>query len=171
MTNIKILHEVGFVKQITNPYAPSDIRSAFYFDPSSKRQESSAIKWANVDWIYNPNNKLSPYFATPAINSSDIPPIVRPNYFMEGLVLRNLETRAEGGRAYKVVYPQDETLFDIREDQMLQAILLHGVEKGGKIGGKWVWAMNHTQPKCFLADSEEYLQTLQENKHQSNKIE
>lgn len=43
---------------------------------------------------------------------------------------------------------------------MIQAIIKYGIQPGGIIGGEWVWAMNHTQSKCYLVDSDEYKEML-----------
>lgn len=82
---------------------------------------------------------------------------------MRNLRFLDIDTRLEGGRAYKVADPATNAVFDLREDQVAQAILKYGIAPGGIIGGEWVWAMNHNQPKCYLVDGSEYQAMLQEH--------
>jgi hypothetical protein len=56
------------------------------------------------------------------------------------LQLCGLEIRDEGGRAYKVV-DQQNRYFDLREDVLLELALECGIRKGGKLGGKFIWAV------------------------------
>lgn len=155
---IKLISKVGFVQRPSNPGNPHLALETFYYDPASVKQQDSAVKWAHITWTKHYNI----WAAFPATNTKPLPTI-RNNTPMTGLILTDLEERGNGGRAYKVINPYDNSLFDIREDQMLQAILKYGIQPGGLIGGEWVWAINHTQSKCYLIDSKEYIQALQEN--------
>ncbi len=155
----KIITDIGLAQRPVNPSSPG-YQETFYFDPTSAKHQASAIKWADVSWI-----KYSPYNWYPSSVGSPQPiqPIIRPNKPMTGLVLTDIDVRMEGGRAYKVINPADNSLFDIREDQMLQAILKYGIQPGGLIGGEWVWGYNHVQIKCYLTDSTEYIDMLAAN--------
>ncbi len=148
---VKIIKDLGFAinrTSETSSFHGVTVHPTFFFDNASARQKESAESWAsNVNWRHP-----GPHGAVLAK--------VRPNTPMTNLWLDNLETRMEGGRAYKVINKDDFTYFDVREDQMLQAILKHGIQPGGKIGGEWVFAMNGTQCKCFLVDSVEYQEVL-----------
>lgn len=167
----KILPNVGVAQQPRNlALSTNEPRGAYFFDPDSEKQRASAIAYADVVHVFQQPTKYWPNGCWTTTHAAATPtgptgyaPIVRPNKPMTGLVLLNLETRLEGGRAYKVTNPADNTLFDIREDQMLQAILKHGIQAGGVIGGEWVWAMNHTQIKCYLTDSDEYKAMINEH--------
>jgi len=157
----KIITDIGLAQRPVNP-SSAGYQETFYFDATSAKQQAAAIKWADVSWI---KNIRSPYNWYPSSVGSPQPiqSIIRPNKPMTGLVLTDIDVRMEGGRAYKVINPADNSLFDIREDQMLQAILKYGIQPGGLIGGEWVWGYNHVQIKCYLTDSTEYIDMLAAN--------
>lgn len=145
---VKQITDLGFAVHHVSQHSTFHnvtVHPTFFFDNTSERQKENAEVWAS--------NRL-------AISSPRVQAQVRPNTPMNNLWLDNLEQRMEGGRAYKVINKDDMTYFDVREDQMLQAILKHGIQAGGKIGGEWVFAMNGTQCKCFLVDSVEYQEVL-----------
>ena len=145
---VKLIKDLGFAVNVNSVHSPLHgvtVHPTFFFDNASERQKASAELWASHGLpISNPRVQAQ----------------VRPNVPMGNLWLDNLESRMEGGRAYKVINKDDMTYFDVREDQMLQAILKHGIQAGGKIGGEWIFAMNGTQCKCFLVDSKEYQEAL-----------
>lgn len=68
------------------------------------------------------------------------------------LYVCGLEIRGEGGRAYKVVNSEN-FYFDLREDVMLEAMLECGVEKGGLLGGRFLWAVVGSQMKLIRENS------------------
>lgn len=145
---IKLITDLGYAIHSvskTSQFHGVTVYPTFFFDSSSERQRESAEVWASY--------RL--HVSSPRVQAQ-----MRPNTPMSNLWLDNLEQRMEGGRAYKVINKDDMTYFDVREDQMLQAILKHGIQAGGKIGGEWVFAMNGTQCKCFLVDSKEYQEAL-----------
>lgn len=165
---IRLISKVGFVQRPYNPGNPHMALETYYYDPASVKQQDSAVKWAHIVWTNHVNARYNENYWYPANVPATLPntkplPTIRSNTPMTGLILTDLEERGNGGRAYKVINPSDNSLFDIREDQMLQAILKYGIQPGGLIGGEWVWAINHTQSKCYLLDSKEYIQALQDN--------
>ena len=144
---IKLIKDLGFAinhQTQTSAFHNCTVRPTFFFDNASVKAKASAEVWASHHLPSIPRVQAQ----------------VRPNTPMDNLWLDNLETRMEGGRAYKVINKDDMTYFDVREDQMLQAILKHGIQAGGKIGGEWIFAMNGSQCKCFLVDSKEYQEVL-----------
>jgi len=146
---IKLINDLGFAihhYSQQSAFHNATVYPTYFFDNASARQKTSAELWAS--------NSLP--ISNPRVQAQ-----VRTNVPMGNLWLDNLESRMEGGRAYKVINKNDMTYFDVREDQMLQAILKHGIQAGGKIGGEWVFAMNGTQCKCFLVDGKEYQEALQ----------
>jgi hypothetical protein len=162
----KILHKVGLAQQPINYNITSTgPQGTWYFDPDSVKQKESAIAWADRVWVLSQWGNWYLDNVPTSNGSTGYTPIVRANKPMTGLILTDIDVRMEGGRAYKVINPSDNnSLFDIREEQMLQAIIKYGIQAGGLIGGEWVWAMNHTQMKCYLVDSTEYLDMLAEHK-------
>jgi hypothetical protein len=151
---VKPIADLGFAinrNSTTSTFHEVTVHPTFFFDNASERQKVSAEVWAST----------SPYrWDSQRTELGLVQAQVRPNTPMSNLWLDNLEQRMEGGRAYKVINKDDMTYFDVREDQMLQAILKHGIQAGGKIGGEWVFAMNGTQCKCFLVDGKEYQEAL-----------
>lgn len=157
LMTVKLITDLGYAihnVSKTSQFHGITVHPTFFFDSSSERQKASAETWAGGNQMVWTGSRYIP-------DSSNNPSTkVRPNVPMTNLWLDNLETRMEGGRAYKVINKDDMTYFDVREDQMLQAILKHGIQAGGKIGGEWVFAMNGTQCKCFLVDGAEYQEAV-----------
>ncbi len=160
---IKTLSNIGYVQQPLYPNRKEPYLDSFYFNPSSVNQRMSACSWANVEWSFQKYQNGGGYFVR-CTTTNIIAPTIRLNLPMKSLILLDIDIRGQGGRAYKVANTEDNSIFDIREDQMLQAILRYGIKPGGDIGGEWVWAMNHNQTKCFLTDSKEYDEALKWNK-------
>lgn len=167
-----ILTNVSFAQRQPHPLLPNRALETMYCNPSSKKACASAVNWATGRWPSSPNGLGDLYYESaasyqacrqhmPAFTPSVL--VTRPNVPMTGLVIIGLEERGNGGRAFKVTYPGDNSLFDVREDQVLQAMINHGIQKGGILGGEWVWAMNHTQIKCYLVDGVEYQNMLRAN--------
>lgn len=150
--SIKIIKELGYA---VHAY-PRDsiqeklpVRQVYLFNNESVKSKANAEAWAKGTWR---GEGPSPVAAKS-----------RPNTPMTNLWLDTLEYRGEGGRAYKVINKDDMTYFDLREDQLLQGILKHGISAGGKLNGEWVFAMDHSQCKCVLTDSEEYAEALEKD--------
>lgn len=172
MSNIKILKEVGLASKKSTRAVNStvEIKPTFFFDPESQKAKESAVNWAgfvqkqiaveSTRWSKYMKAFETDWIRNPELDNIDKYVTVRPNTPMDNLYLDDIDLRMEGGRAYKVYNADDMTYFDIREDQMLQAILKYGIQAGGKLGGKWIFAKNHTQMKCFLEDGKEYQEAL-----------
>lgn len=80
----------------------------------------------------------------------------------------NLERRSEGGRAYKVLVA-DKYMFDLREDVLLEAILARGIEKGGKLGGEYIFAVVGSQTRLVRVGSPQYHQVYRDSKIRAQK--
>lgn len=164
----KLLSKVGLAKRPAHPENLSAASGGFFFDPSSVAATKTAKEWANKVWRFELPNR---YYTAPTWHlnnpSKDEPSEfliqIIPNLPMTTMRFLDIDTRLEGGRAYKVMDHVTNAIFDIREDQFAQAILKYGIAPGGIIGGEWVWAINHTQPKCYLVDGIEYAAMLQEH--------
>ncbi len=185
-SSVKILSEIGLASSqdqenavhLKDPQTGQllQIKPTFIFNPQSQANKETAIAWSGkipktvgvksnrwckyskdyeYDYVRNPDMD-DPVKVSNAVT-------IRPNTPMNNLYLDDIDVRMEGGRAYKVCNMDDGTYFDIREDQILQAILKYGIQPGGKIGGSWVFAINHTQMKCYLEDGKEYQEALLEN--------
>jgi hypothetical protein len=70
---------------------------------------------------------------------SPVKEITRKNDPIKGIKIVSLEIRSEGGRAYKVITP-DDYYFDVREDVLMDAMIEAGISKGGIMNGSYVWA-------------------------------
>lgn len=95
----------------------------------------------------------------------------------KGLELCDLEKRGNGGRAYQVLIPMysgsnDFYRCDLREDTLLDAMLLEGIEKGGKLNGEYSFVRNGSQTNLVLVSSKEYQKHFEmaERKKNSKKI-
>jgi hypothetical protein len=77
---------------------------------------------------------------------------------MTSVKIISLERRSEGGRAYKVIAKRDDKnfFFDLREDVLLDTMLSVGVDKGGYLNGRFVWAIVGSQMKIIRVDSKLY---------------
>ena len=172
---IKILSTVGIASRPAHKLVNSAkfVKPSFIFNPNSQKHTESAVIWAELisPYVYTKTTKWISWLnefevdaeRNPALDNASSYATVRPNTHMKNLYLDNIDVRMENGRAYKVYNDDDDTYFDIREDQMLQAILKYGIQPGGKIGGEWIFALNHTQMKCYLVDGKEYKEALAAN--------
>lgn len=150
--SIKIIKELGYAVHAyprDSEHEKIPVRATYFFDNSSVKSKASAEAWAKGTWRGE--------------GPSPVSSKSRPNTPMTNLWLDTLEYRGEGGRAYKVINKDDMTYFDLREDQLLQGILKHGISAGGKLNGEWVFAMVGYQCKCMLVDGEEYAEALEKD--------
>ncbi len=65
----------------------------------------------------------------------------------------SLEKRSEGGRAYKVVTP-DNFYFDLREDVLMDTMLNAGISKNGVLNGTYIWARVGAEMKLVRTGSD-----------------
>jgi len=130
-------------------------RKAFAVDRESNSYKKTAEKWANaVPYLQKGTTRLALLFDIDDDMYDDV-----PNTPITGLRVYNLEQRAEGGRAYKVV-TQEGYCYDLREDVLLEAIIEAGCEKGGILSGEWVWAVYHSQMRLVRVGSHLYNELL-----------
>ena len=103
------------------------VRDAFPYDPGSRTAAASAMRWALTKCSAEPNDVLR--------SRENAPFNVR---------ITDLDVRGHGGRAYKVIDPEGDR-FDLREDQLLEAIAMRGIAAGGAINGEFVWGIADRQ--------------------------
>jgi hypothetical protein len=77
-----------------------------------------------------------------------------PNDPITDVKIVGLSYRSEGGRAYKVVFGQDNYYADLREDVLLDAILNVGINPGGLMNGSYIWVKNGSQMKLIRYGSD-----------------
>jgi len=134
------------------------VRSTFPYNAESKTAPDTAMRWAaERRWNYKTNSYDDDGFVPQAVEWTKEP--------FEVTII-DLQVRSEGGRAYKVV-DNESRLFDLREDQLLEALRMGGVQPGGKINGKFVWGVQGSQVRMVYVDGEMHkgmLEKLETNK-------
>lgn len=110
----------GFVGQTVTP--------AFCSDASNVKTLETGRSWAGAEhWDGNKRVK------------GVVKEITKKNDPIKGIKIVGLEIRSEGGRAYKVVTP-DNYYFDVREDILMDTMIEAGISKGGILNGEYIWA-------------------------------
>jgi hypothetical protein len=89
----KIITDIGLAQRPVSPSSPG-YQETFYFDPTSAKQQASAIKWADVSWIMH----FGSWCAFPS--STGLQPVIRLNKPMTGLVLTDIDV--ENGRRQSI---------------------------------------------------------------------
>lgn len=123
------LHE-GWVGQEVTP--------AFCSDATNEKTKETGRNWANGWW----NDKKVKVVETTSKNDP-----------IKGIKIVSLEKRSEGGRAYKVVTP-DNYYFDLREDVLMDTMLNAGISKNGILNGTYVWARVGAEMKLVRTGSD-----------------
>ncbi|MBC7996788.1 MAG: hypothetical protein IAF58_02530 [Leptolyngbya sp.] len=111
----------------------------FPVDKASPESLETALGWAG----YNKDLPQSSQNLPKQIERANDPFQIR---------IAGLEARGRGGRAYKVM-TEEGYWFDLREDVLLDALILSGIEKGGKINGSFVWGKVGSQIKLVRVGS------------------
>ncbi len=154
---MKLLKQITYVIK-NDPYDFTDIndnvvrvRDTFPLNPDSKTSSETAKRWAEgYSWWVKVGQKQAPEYISRGTNSEF------------GVRILGLEKRSEGGRAYKVVLsaanlPSD-MCFDLREDMLLEAISVEGIERYGMCVGKFVWAIIGSQNKMIPVGGKTWLE-------------
>lgn len=121
-----------------------DVLHAYPVDADKPQRIEAASKWAMSHYSVKQDKQLTTF-----VFDNEIP-IIR---------ILNLEIRGEGGRAYKCV-DQNGFYFDLREDTLLDIFDMVGIEKGGIVRAKFVWAMIGSQTTLLLKDSDRYKELI-----------
>jgi hypothetical protein len=111
---------------------------AYVSDSTNEATISTGIEWAR------------PYRGDDLICSSEM-----ANKPMSGVRIESLEIRGKGGRAYKVIIPTGH-LVDLREDQLMFAIMSHGIKPNGILGGEYLFCRVGSQMKLILVGGKFY---------------
>lgn len=111
------------------------VRPTFPYNPESKTAPATAQRWARGWHRYD--EKVE-----------DREPELFKNIEFD-VTIMNIEKRSEGGRAYKV-YDEDMRMFDLREDQVTEAIRHCGIAAGGRVCGKFTWGILNGSLKMVL---------------------
>lgn len=93
------------------------------------------------------------------------------------VVIKSLDYRGNGGRAYQVIFPIEENenfyvLCDLREDALMDTIFTQGIEKGGKLNGEFAFIRNGSQTNLVLVGSKDYetAKAITQKKKEARKI-
>lgn len=146
---MRLLNEVCYVsrkaeKRILLTGEVVDVVPTFAYNPDSKTAPATAERWANgYRW------SLTGGQPTPDVE------VVREKNDPTALWIIDLEVRNEGGRAYRVI-DEKKRLFDLREDQLLEALRHCGVAAGGKIAGQFVWGILGSAVRLVLVGGEQH---------------
>lgn len=139
LTDISVMSEVVF--------------PCFPVDKASPTSLVTALRWAG----YNSSNPQSGNPMPEQVERENTPFDIR---------IAGLEARERGGRACKVV-TDEGYWFDLREDVLLDAIFLSGIEKGGRIKGKFVWGKVGSQMKLVRVGSALYRALIEAGKRKT----
>lgn len=124
------------------------VTPAFISDASNPRTIASAITWAeNARRYYDEKTRQQ------IVKSDPVKKEVKKNLPFRDMRVVTLEYRGNGGRAYKVITP-DNYYFDLREDVLVEAMLKEGVRAGGYVNGEFIWARVNTSMKIVRIGSE-----------------
>lgn len=114
-----------------------EVTPAFCSDTQNVKTMETGRSWANGYWN---QNKVK------------VTETNRKNDPIKGIKIISLEKRSEGGRAYKVVTP-DNFYFDLREDVLMDTMLNVGIDKDGVLKGTYVWARVGSEMKLVRTGS------------------
>jgi hypothetical protein len=139
-------------------------RKAFAVDVNSKGYTNLANNWAKAtQWKAPGPSRLDLLFEVKHEIYEDV-----KNDPVTGLRIIGLEIRGQGGRAYKVL-TQEGYVYDMREDQLLEAMIEVGIDKGGYVNGEWVWAVVGSQMKLVRVGSTNHTQLVALSKKRASK--
>lgn len=120
------------------------VKPAFVSDASNAKTIKTGMLWAGRE-RWDPVTQRSVSYEPELVERDNAP--------ISGVRIFSLDIRSEGGRAYKVVLP-DNIYVDLREDVLLDAMLHAGVSPGGVLGGEYVFARVASQMKLVRVGSE-----------------
>lgn len=125
--------------------AEIEVCDTFAYNPESKTAGETAKRWAE--------NHRSVWVDDKYVHEQSTPELIELDNQPFEVRLIDLVVRNEGGRAYKVIDSENRR-FDLREDQLVDAIRLCGIEAGGKLLGKFVWGSFSSQTRLTLVGGE-----------------
>lgn len=111
---------------------------AFPADNGDEKMLGTATHWAEGYGYNQPKNPVT----------KDI----QDNKPIKDVRVLKLEHRGQGGRAYKVV--ANNYFVDLREDVLMDAMLVSGIAPGGILQGEFIWAKMGSQMKLVRIGSE-----------------
>jgi len=121
--------------------------AAMVTDAASKPSQETALRWVKMTGWH--------YVSDAIKEEGNIVPVTVPNEKIPWLRVVGLDLRCEGGRAWKVLTPENH-LVDLRDDVLLEVLFNKGIPKGGKIKGPFQWVKLGSQMRIVLVNSTMY---------------
>lgn len=132
----------------------TEVTPAFVADADNEKSIKTGAAWAqNRCVVWDANTRASKTIAV-------VQKVQRENQPLENLRVIGLEIRGEGGRAYKALTP-DGFYFDLREDVLLETMLSKGIQPGGVLAGRYIWARVGSEMKLVRLDSQLFTALLE----------
>jgi hypothetical protein len=129
----------------------TEVIPSYPVDAENKKTNESAERWAeNRSKLYQWNNGTRELASEAKVQKVTI-----ENKPISRVRILKLELRGNGGRAWKGMLP-DGHYIDVREDCMLEAITTDGIDPGGILRGKFIFAVVGSQMKLIKFGSELY---------------
>jgi hypothetical protein len=120
---------------------------SFITDSENKKTQATAKSWADrMTSVYN-KEKEQWERSYPGFTVKDM-----PNDPISNVRLIGLDVRGNGGRAWQVLF-NDEYLFDMREDVLMDTMLSGGVKEGGVLSGEYIFAAVNSEMKIIRVGS------------------
>jgi len=121
------------------------VKPVFVVDAKKEKTLKTAKNWAkdrDTDW----RNRT---VTTPE------PTVTKPikNVPKSGYCILSIEHRSEGGRAYKVITPENYYI-DFREDALMDVIRHVGIQAGGTLNGEYLFVQCRSQMKLVREGSD-----------------
>lgn len=143
-SDAKVFDEVAYVSQKPRKLKTLlgddlNVHPTFAYNPKSKTAPETAMRWAKY---YTTDKEYEPVVTTTQNHPFQI-------------TIVDIDVRAEGGRAYKVVDNQG-WLFDLREDQIIDVVAQCGIQPGGVIPATFVWGNLGSATRLLLVGGKIY---------------
>ena len=152
---LRLLYSITYL--IIDPIEDTDlvgnkisVSPTFPYNPDSKTSPETAKRWAWTASYHLSKDGCRISSTTPVEKYTKT--ITRKNDPFS-LKIIDIDARSEGGRAY-IVIDDEGRRFDLREDQVLEAIAFNGIEAGGKIKGSFVWGVAASTVRLVLYGGE-----------------
>lgn len=122
------------------------VTPAFVTDATNEKTKKTGYEWAR---------RMSGNYRYGSDRDSNFEPLYMPrkNNPITELKVVELERRAQGGRAYKVIH-RGGYLVDMREDVLMDVIFNAGIDEGGVLRGEFIWARHGSEMKLVRVGSE-----------------
>ena len=154
---IVMREEKEFTEEVDGVLHKTKAREAFFTDADGKTD--TAISWGTLRRPTGEKKESTwggrPYMED--VYEAILPETVTvPNEPFTNIRLWTIDTRMEGGRAYKFI-DEEGRMFDMREDTFLEAVFAGEVSQPGKtlyLVGQYIWVRAHSQMRVARVGSQ-----------------